>query len=138
MSTKMRISYDGDLHTTAIHKLSGTSITTDAPLDNGGKGTSFSPTDLLATALTCCALTIIGLKAEDLGLNLQGVQAKTEKIMVANPRRVAEVIIDFYFPEAYDARTQTIIEKTAHLCPVAQSVSAELKQTFRFHFGESA
>lgn len=134
MNPTISLQYRGQLHVDATHLASNTTLNTDAPTDNGGKGESFSPTDLLATALASCAITIMAKKAESMNLALGEVRAEVQKIMAESPRRVASVVIDFYFPGDYDAKTRQILEKTAHACPVAQSVSTELKQDFRFHF----
>ena len=93
----IRTTYTGQLRTEAIHVQSGNKLITDAPTDNHGKGETFSPTDLLATSLASCIFTIMGIKAEASGFNIDGATAKTWKIMSENPRRVAEVKIEFDF-----------------------------------------
>src|SRR5271163_547191 len=90
--------YIGDLRTEATHLQSGTKIITDAPTDNQGKGEAFSPTDLLAEALASCVLTTMGITANTHGINIDGTTAEVTKIMAANPRRVAEVVVDLKFP----------------------------------------
>lgn len=132
--TTISLRYDGSLHVHAEHSQSRTVLNTDAPLDNGGKGESFSPTDLLAAALGSCAFTIMAKKAETMGIDLTGSRADVQKIMAAEPRRVAEVIIDFHMSIAADEKTRIILINTAHACPVAKSLAAELTQTFRFHW----
>ena len=89
--TKIKTTYLGGLRTEAIHEQSGTKLITDAPLDNHGKGEAFSPTDLVATALGSCMLTIMGISAEAYGYKLEGTTLEIEKIMVANPRRIGEI-----------------------------------------------
>jgi len=93
----IRTTYTGQLRTEAIHVQSGNKLVTDAPTDNKGKGETFSPTDLLATSLASCIFTIMGIKAEESGFTIDGATAKTWKIMSENPRRVAEVKIEFDF-----------------------------------------
>lgn len=134
MSAQMHLEYQGNLHVAAKHLQSNTTLATDAPTDNGGKGESFSPTDLLATALGACAITIMAKKAESMNLEFRDTRAEVEKVMSADPRRVAEVNIHFYLSSEFDERTRKILENTAYTCPVAQSIAAELKQNFVFHY----
>jgi putative redox protein len=129
------IEYLGDLRTRATHIRSGNQIITDAPPDNQGKGEAFSPTDLLATALGACAVTIMGIAARTHGFNIDGTKINVIKVMAAAPRRVSEVIIEFYFPENdFTDKQKTIIRQSAQTCPVFQSVHPDLKKDFRFHF----
>lgn len=135
MSTTSTIIYKGDLRTEATHTRSGVTITTDAPVDNQGKGECFSPTDLLATSLGCCMVTIMGITARTHGFNIDGTKIDVQKVMGTNPRRVVEVIIDLYFPHNnYSAKELKLLEASAKECPVAQSLHPDLKQTIRFHF----
>ncbi len=137
--TKINTVYTGSLRTEAVHELSGTKIITDAPLDNHGKGESFSPTDLLATALGSCMLTIMGISAEAYGYNIDGTTVETEKIMGTDPRRVVEVKIIFNFPEGQEFTPQQrrVIEASARTCPVANSLHPDLKKTVVFNYPES-
>ena len=91
--------YLGDLRTENEHMQSGNKVITDAPTDNQGKGEYFSPTDLLATALGSCIMTIMGIKARDNEIDLEGTKVEVTKIMASDPRRVAEVVVQFHFPE---------------------------------------
>ncbi|MEY1639854.1 OsmC family protein [Tenuifilum osseticum] len=137
MSTTSTIIYKGDLRTEATHTRSGVTITTDAPVDNQGKGECFSPTDLLATSLGCCMVTIMGIAAQTHGFNIDGTKIDVQKVMGTNPRRVVEVIVDLYFPHNnYTAKERKLLEASAKECPVAQSLHPNLKQTVRFHFPE--
>jgi len=137
MSTTSTIIYKGDLRTEATHTRSGVTITTDAPVDNQGKGECFSPTDLLATSLGCCMVTIMGIAARTHGFNIDGTKIDVQKVMGTNPRRVVEVVIDLYFPHnSYTAKERKLLEASAKECPVAQSLHPDLKQTIRFHFPE--
>ncbi len=130
-----RTEYIGGLRTKAQHVRSGNEIITDAPIDNKGKGDAFSPTDLLATALGSCALTIMGISANEHGFNIDGTRVKITKIMASNPRRVGEVIVEFDFPEvAYSEKEKKFIRLSAETCPVFQSLHPDLKKTFIFNF----
>ncbi|MFZ7276789.1 OsmC family protein [Avibacterium endocarditidis] len=128
------IHYTGNLHNDLIHLQSGDKISTDAPVDNNGKGEAFSPTDLLAASLAACAMTIMGIRARDLGVDLQGTRIEVQKEMALNPRRVARVVLDFYLSKDLDERTRATLEAAAHTCPVAKSLSADLVQEFHFHY----
>ncbi len=130
-----KIIYQGQLRTEATHLKSGKTIITDAPPDNNGKGEAFSPTDLLATSLGCCMLTIMGIVAERSSLNIDGTSIEITKIMEANPRRVGEIIVEFMMPKNnYSDKDKELLEHAAHTCPVAKSLSAELKQTVIFNY----
>lgn len=126
--------YTGDLRTSATHIQSGSAIETDAPLDNNGKGERFSPTDLVATALASCMLTIIGIAARAHGFSIEGTQCDVTKIMVPDPRRIGEIKVSMTFPkeEVYDAKTQAIIERAALTCPVFESLHPDMKKTIEF------
>lgn len=127
--------YKGNLRTEAVHLQSGSTIITDAPTDNQGKGEAFSPTDLLATSLGSCMLTTMGILADRLGLNIEGSTVGTQKIMANDPRRVGEIVIDLKIPDrAFDDKTKKMLTHAAHSCPVARSLSSELKQTVRISF----
>ncbi|MBP6868418.1 MAG: OsmC family protein [Bacteroidales bacterium] len=134
--TKIKATYLGDLHVEAIHLQSGSKIETDAPVDNQGKGELFSPTDMFATSLAACMMTIMGISARSYGFAMEGAYAEVEKIMASSPRRVGEIIIDLYFPDgkSYGDREKRIIEAAAATCPVANSVHPDLKKTVRFHY----
>jgi len=128
--------YLGGLRTEATHVQSGTKIITDAPVDNQGKGEAFSPTDLLSASLASCMLTIMGIKARDNNIDIDNTTCSITKIMAANPRRVAEIVINFKFPKQYTNEEQKILETAALTCPVYFSVSEDLKKTVDFGWGE--
>ena len=134
--TKMLTKYVGNLRNEVTHLQSGTTILTDAPLDNHGKGESFSPTDLLASSLGCCMLTIMGISAQSYGFTLEGTTVETEKIMGTDPRRVVEIKIDFHFPEGsnFTPQQKRVIESAAKTCPVANSLHPDLKKTINFNW----
>ena len=132
-----RIVYTGSLRTEAEHVRSGNKLITDAPVDNNGKGEYFSPTDLLATSLATCMVTIMGMAAQTHGFSIDGTTIGVQKVMGVNPRRVVEVVIDLHFPHNnYSPKERKLIELSAKECPVAQSLHPDLKQTIRFHYGE--
>ena len=128
--------YEGQLRARSKHMQSGTELTTDAPTDNHGKGEAFSPTDLVATALGSCMLTIMDITVSRSGVDLKGTRLSVNKIMASDPRRIGEIEIDFYFPADYDDKTKKILERAADSCPVAKSLHPDLKQTLRFHYGK--
>lgn len=126
--TSSKVTYQGDLRTTAIHLQSNNEIITDAPVDNQGKGEAFSPTDLLATSLASCMLTIIGIKACDMDIDIAGATAEVTKVMSADPRRVSEVHVAITFNKQLDEKTQKIFYNTALTCPVAKSIHPDIIQ----------
>jgi len=129
------IHYDGELRTTATHLRSGKRVITDAPPDNNGKGEAFSPTDLLSASLGCCMLTVMGIVAERHQLDMKGTRAEITKIMAANPRRVAEIVVELHFPpNNFSGKDRQLLENTARTCPVAMSLHPDLKQTVSFHW----
>ena len=126
------VEYLGDLRTTAIHLASKKKILSDAPVDNQGKGEAFSPTDLVATALGSCLLTIMGIKARDMEVEIKGTTAKISKVMGSTPRRISEINITVTMANSFDQKTQKILEKAALSCPVANSLNTDLKQNICF------
>ena len=132
--TQMNVTYQDYLHCHAEHTASGATLQTDAPLDNGGKGESFSPTDLVATALAACVLTMMAKKAESLGVAYREPRITAEKQMKASPRRIGEIILNIYFQDNYDEKNRSLLEATAHACPVGQSLHPDLQQTMHFHY----
>lgn len=126
--------YLGHLRTEAIHKLSGNKIITDAPPDNNGKGEAFSPTDLLATSLTSCMITIMGILANRINIDINGTTASTTKIMASNPRRVSEIHVTISFPKnnTYTDKEKRMLEEAAYACPVAKSLHPDIIQKIEF------
>lgn len=130
--------YTGDLRTEATHVKTGNALLTDAPTDNHGRGETFSPTDLLAASLGSCMLTIMGIKARDLEISIDGTNCSVTKIMAADPRRVGEIQITFDFPAGgYTDKQKTILQRSALSCPVAESLHPDLKQTVLFNFADA-
>ena len=135
MAVTIKSKYLGELRCESLHLGSKNSILTDAPLDNKGKGEAFSPTDLLATSLATCMMTVMGIAANNAGLKIDGVECAVEKIMAANPRRVAEIKIEFTFLENnFDENQKQLLRDAAYSCPVAMSLSSDLKKTVIFGF----
>jgi len=132
----VRTTYLGNLRTEAEHLVSGNKIITDAPLDNHGKGEFFSPTDLFAASYASCALTIIGIATQARGFDIDGAMVETTKVMGDNPRRIVELILDFKFPhDNYSDKERRLIEGAIKGCPVANSISPEMKITRMISYG---
>ncbi len=128
--TIMQVQYLGKLKTEAQHQDSGTKIFTSAPKDNQGEGDSFSPTDLLATSLASCMLTIMGIKARSLNLDITGTDSVVEKIMQASPRKVAEIKAQITWGgQALTPEQQEILQQAALTCPVMLSLDPGIKKT---------
>jgi len=133
--TKMTVKYLGELRNEATHLPSSMQIITDAPLDNKGKGLSFSPTDLLCSSLATCMITIMGIYANEHGVNIDGLEAELIKTMAQNPRRVAQVDINFKFPKVNYSEKEKIALKNAALnCPVAKSIHPDIILNVVFNY----
>jgi len=130
-----KITYQNNLRTAAVHLRSGNEILTDAPVDNRGKGEAFSPTDLLATSLGSCILTIMGIKAADKELDMTGATAEVNKIMGSNPRRIARLEITIQMPDhGYTDKEKKILEAAAHGCPVGKSLHPDLEEVIQINW----
>jgi uncharacterized OsmC-like protein len=130
--TKMTSSvlYTGALRTESRHVASGSGIETDAPIDNNGRGERFSPTDLLATSLASCMLTVMGIKARSMGFDLEGLGAEVQKNMKADPRRVGSIEINFSIPDALKTlgeKEKNVLIHTALTCPVQKSLHPDIE-----------
>ena len=124
------VAYIGDLRTTCTHLKSGNDFETDAPVDNHGKGERFSPTDLMATSLATCMLTVMGIKAKMMRFDLDGMTIDVEKLMKADPRRVGGINLFFHIPDALagvSEKEKAILRNTAETCPVMQSIHPEIE-----------
>lgn len=129
------VTYLGQLRTEALHLRSGEKIITDAPVDNHGKGASFSPTDLLSTSLACCMLTLMGIAAESRQIPLNGLKARVVKHMVAGPRRVERIEVHVQLEGAgLNGSQRHIIEQAARTCPVAMSLREDLVKEMTFTY----
>lgn len=132
-----KVIYKGSLRTEAEHLSSGTQIITDAPTDNHGKGEAFSPTDLVATALASCMLTIMGIVANRSEINVEGASAAVTKVMASNPRRIAEIHVTITMPaNNFSDKEKQLLENAAHTCPVAKSLDKDLKQVVNFIYNQ--
>jgi uncharacterized OsmC-like protein len=129
-----KVTYLGDLRTSSIHIQSSSEVLSDAPLDNNGKGEAFSPTDIVANALASCMMTIMGIKARDLAINLVGATAAVNKIMNADPRRIAVIEITFDMNVSVDSKAKTILEKSAMSCPVFLSLNTDIEKRIVFNW----
>ncbi len=131
-----KIVYEGSLRTRAMHIRSKGIIVTDAPLDNHGLGEAFSPTDQLATALASCMITVMGIRANESGWELSGLNAEVTKMMLNNPRRIGKVTVWLNMPSHLKSVQREILEKVALNCPVALSLSEVLEQDVQFRYDE--
>lgn len=122
------IVYLGELRTECTHLQSGTKIITDAPTDNHGKGEAFSPTDLVATALGSCMISLMAIKSKDLNINMDGATVQVTKIMQAEPRKIARLIITMNMAVSADTKTKIIMERTAMNCPVLLSLNTDIER----------
>lgn len=129
-----RVVYLGGLRTECEHLQSSTRILTDAPVDNQGKGEAFSPTDTVATALASCMLTIIGIKARDLDIDISGTRAEVAKTMAADPRRISAIKVEMVFPDQYDEKVKKIFERAGRTCPVLESLHPDIKLDLSFFY----
>ena len=132
--SNVKCSYLGNLNCEAIHLQSGNRIRTDAPLDHCGKGESFSPTDLLATSLGTCLLTIMAIKAKAKGYDLGGIYLNVEKLMTQNnERKIKELIIDIFIPKTMCNETINFLKKASEDCPVTRNLSQEIDIKISWH-----
>lgn len=137
MSVRIHARYEGNLACNAIHTPSGRELVTDAPLDNGGRGSSFSPTDLVATALATCVMTILGLVAQRHQIDLSGATVDVEKEMIQQPvRRIGRLPVTVTIPAGRcdDVQTRQLLESAARKCPVHQSLHPEIDAPIEFHW----
>ena len=130
------IVYTGDLRTQAKHLQSGSEIETDAPVDNHGKGERFSPTDLVATALGNCMLTVMAIKARGMDLDIKGTRVEITKKMGTEPRRIVGIDAFLYFPKELkaDEKQRTVLERTALTCPVLESLHPDITKDVKFNW----
>jgi len=131
----IKSSYLGNLRTESTHVQSSTNLLTDAPTDNNGKGEAFSPTDLVASALGSCMVTIMGIVAARDGFGLEGLTWEVTKIMQSAPRKIEEIKIDFFWGKpSNDPALIQKLKNAARTCPVALSLDPSIKQTLNFNF----
>jgi putative redox protein len=135
MAVEINLTYEGGLHCAATHGPSKNTLSTDAPVDNGGKGAAFSPTDLVATALGACMMTIMGLVAQRNQLDIEGLQVQVIKEMTADPvRRIGSLKVRLVFPSGkpLSATDRAKLEAAARACPVKQSLHPDVKTPMEF------
>ena len=132
--TDVKIVYNGSLRTKATHIQSRNTIITDAPTDNNGKGEAFSPTDLFASSLGSCMLTIMGITAQTHGLNIDGSTIHIDKIMGTNPRRVSSLNITIDVNGELSKKDKKILIKAAEHCPVSKSIHPDIDEKITFNF----
>jgi len=131
---EMTLTYDGDQRSTAVHGPSGTVLIIDAPVDNGGKGESYSPSDLVATGLGSCMLTYIGKAADRHGWDVRGTRIVVQKDMVADPlRRIGRLVVDIHLTRDFDDKEMRILTNTVTTCPVKLSISDQIEVPITFH-----
>ena len=128
------VKYQGNLRTLVTHLDSGAKIITDAPKDNYGLGEAFSPTDLLCSALASCILTIMAITVGKKDIDIKDATAIVRKTMVNNPRRISKIDIELTFPQQYDSKTKTILERAAHNCPVHHAISKTVEKNILFKY----
>jgi putative redox protein len=132
----IQVEYEGDLHCKSVHGPSGQDLATDAPVDNQGRGESFSPTDLVATALGTCMLTTMGILARTLGIDISGSTATVEKEMSAvPPRKIHGLRVKIHVPQAHSLENREKLERAARTCPVQRSVHPDVETPVDFVWG---
>jgi putative redox protein len=135
MGVHIEVSYDGQLQCNAVHGPSGDRITTDAPVDNHGRGLHFSPTDLIAAGLGACVLTTMGIAARAHGIELAGSRVQVDKHMAADPvRRIAQLEVRLFLPARLSEKQRGLMEAAARTCPVAASLSPETRVTIDIRY----
>jgi len=133
---RIQMEYQGDLHCTSVHTPSKTELATDAPVDNQGRGESFSPTDLVATSLGTCMLTTMGIVARTLNNDLTGATATVEKEMTSSaPRKINRLIVSIQVPRTTTPENQERLENAAYTCPVKRSIHPDIETPIEFVWG---
>ena len=126
-----RVTYQGDLRTEAVHIQSGDVIVTDAPIDNNGKGEAFAPSDLVATSVASCMLTIMGIVAKRDNINIDGTTAEVEKTMSRSPRMIESITIKLFFKSKLSDKEKKKLERAAKTCPVEASLNEKIKKIIK-------
>lgn len=127
-----KVTYLGGLRTASVHLQSGSEILSDAPMDNNGKGEAFSPTDTVANALATCMFTIMGIKARDMGISLEGSTAEVTKFMQASPRKISRIEVIFTMRSDADEKAMVVLERVALTCPVYLSLHPDIEKDIIF------
>ncbi len=129
-----KVTYTGNLRTKSEHMRSGDSFITDAPIDNNGLGQAFSPTDTVATGLASCMITMMGIKANGLKVDLTDSTAEVTKHMEANPRRISKIEVKLSMPSNISQKNRKILEHTANTCPVHYSLHPDIEKEISYHW----
>jgi uncharacterized OsmC-like protein len=135
MSTS-KVTYLGELRTECEHLRSGSTFITDAPVDNNGKGEAFSPTDTVATGLANCMITVMGIKARDLEVDMKGAVAIVTKEMASNPRRIAKIKVELSLPFDISEKHKKILENTGNTCPVIHSLHPDIEKDIQYKWDQ--
>lgn len=129
-----KVTYLGELRTSSVHLQSGSEIITDAPTDNHGRGEAFSPTDMVANSLATCMLSFMGIKANEIGVNLEGSTADVTKTMQPSPRKIAKIEVVFNMKSDADEKSRIILERVARTCAVGLSLHPDVIQDVTFNW----
>ena len=135
MSVQIECRYEGELHCSAVHGPSGSTLSTDAPADNQGRAETFSPTDLVATAVGSCMLTIMGIYARPRSIRIEGARAVVEKEMTKSPpRRIARLNVRISLPATLTEKARGALEQAARGCPVCASLRPDVEVALTFEY----
>ncbi|MGB0370648.1 MAG: OsmC family protein [Opitutales bacterium] len=134
----IHVKYEGELHCEATHGPSKNTLSTDAPVDNKGRGETFSPTDLVATGLATCMATIMGQQADTLGIDISGMALDVDKVMsTERPRRIVALPVRIKMPIPFDEKTAKMMDRAAHTCPVHHSIHPDIEVDVSFTWSDS-
>ena len=131
-----KVTYNGELRTTCVHLASGNEFITDAPVDNNGLGRAFSPTDTVATGLASCMITVMGIKARDLGVELKGAEVEVTKHMASDPRRIAKIEVVFHLPSSISQKNRTILQRIGDTCPIHYSLNPDIEKVITYNWDQ--
>ncbi|MEM8928011.1 MAG: OsmC family protein [Bacteroidota bacterium] len=129
-----KVTYNGELRTTCVHIQSGNEFITDAPLDNNGLGRAFSPTDTVATGLASCMITVMGIKARDLEVDLEGAEVEVTKHMASDPRRISKIEVNLVLPKKVSQKNRTILERIGETCPIHYSLHPDIEKVITYNW----
>ena len=133
--TTATVKYLGNLRNECTHTPSGATVITDAPKDNGGEGRAFGPTDLCATMLAACGMTIMAKTAEVHKINIEGMNATVDKAMSADPRRISKIVVKVHIPQACTEKEMTLLRRAADTCPMFLSLHPDMEKGFEITCG---
>ena len=131
-----KVTYNGELRTTCVHLRSGNEFITDAPIDNNGLGRAFSPTDTVATGLGSCMITVMGIKARDLGVELKGAVVEVTKHMASDPRRIAKIEVHLQLPAGISEKNRVILERIGNTCPIHYSLHPDIEKVITYNWAQ--